>query len=145
MIFWGDLSANQYKYGYSIKDAFSHLKQCRNQLFRIKTQLKVVIYYWDPSNYQVSLAGWEKIFIAKVFDLDDQIFIVHIAFLASSNIYLFHKAKIAFLITDEVSIIVLVKYVDFVNIFSLTLVIELPEHTGINNHSINVVKGQQLP
>lgn len=34
------------------------------------------------------------------------------------------------------------EYADFTNIFSSNLVVELLEHTGINNHPINLVEGQ---
>ena len=37
------------------------------------------------------------------------------------------------------------KYLDFADIFSPDLVSELPEHTGINNHAIELVDGQQPP
>lgn len=42
-------------------------------------------------------------------------------------------------------IIISIKYLDFANVFSSNSVAELPEHTGINNCFINLIKGQQLP
>ena len=40
---------------------------------------------------------------------------------------------------------VFAEYSDFADIFSPDLASELPEHTGINNHVIELVEGQQLP
>ena len=37
------------------------------------------------------------------------------------------------------------KYSDFVDIFSPDLAFKLPKHTGINNHAIELVDGQQPP
>ncbi len=37
------------------------------------------------------------------------------------------------------------EYADFTNIFSPKLAAELPEHTGINNHAIELVDNWQLP
>ena len=37
------------------------------------------------------------------------------------------------------------EYLDFVDVFSPDLASELPEHTGINNHAIELVDSQQPP
>ncbi len=55
------------------------------------------------------------------------------------------KAPIAHLKADEALSEVSSKYIDFVDIFFPTLVAELPEHTGINNHSIEFVDDRQPP
>ena len=38
-----------------------------------------------------------------------------------------------------------VEYVDCANMFSTDLASKLPEHTGINNHAIELVNSQQPP
>ena len=38
-----------------------------------------------------------------------------------------------------------VEYSDFTDVFSPDLASELPKYTGINNHAIELVKGQQPP
>ncbi len=53
------------------------------------------------------------------------------------------KAQIAHLKADEVSIKVLSKYADFADVFSTKLAVELPEYTGINDHTIKLVDDQQ--
>ena len=49
------------------------------------------------------------------------------------------------MIAEEASTKVLAEYSDFADVFSPDLASELPEHTGINNHAIELVDGQQPP
>ncbi len=55
------------------------------------------------------------------------------------------KAQIAHLKADEPPTKVLSKYADFTDVFSPKLAAELPEHTGINNHAIELVDDRQSP
>ncbi len=55
------------------------------------------------------------------------------------------RAQIAHLKADEAPIEVPSKYADFADIFSPKLAVELPEHTGINDHTIELVDDRQTP
>lgn len=79
----------------------------------------------------------KKEFTTTAFDLDNKILIIHIVFLANSNIYLFFKAQVALLIKDEAFIVILFKYADFIDIFSFDLAAKLSEHIKINDYPIN--------
>lgn len=57
-------------------------------------------------------------------------------------IYLVYKAQIALLLAEK--IIVLDKYLDFINILLKKLAIKLFEHFAINKHLINPEPGKQL-
>lgn len=90
----------------------------------------------------------KKKFIAIVFDLNNEIFVVYIVFFASSNlnvdIYLFCRSQIASLIVNETPTRILSEYTNFKYIFFLGFVAKLPKYTKINNYLIDLVKGQQL-
>lgn len=94
-----------------------------------------------PTTKQIKLVEKKK-FIVIALDLNNEIFIIHVAFLICTNVYLFHKAQIALLIHDNAPIVVLSKYVDFANVFSHNLVAKLLEYIGINDYLINLVKSQ---
>ena len=49
------------------------------------------------------------------------------------------------MIVEEALTKVLTEYLDFADVFSPDLASELPEHTGINDHVIELVDGQQPP
>ncbi len=55
------------------------------------------------------------------------------------------KAQIAHLKADEAPTKVPSEYTDFVDVFSPKLAVELPEHTGINDHAIELVDDRQPP
>ncbi len=55
------------------------------------------------------------------------------------------KAQIAHLKADKAPTKVLSKYADFADVFSPKLAAELPEHTGINDHAIELVDDRQPP
>ncbi len=59
--------------------------------------------------------------------------------------HLSRRVQIAHLKADEASTKVSSKYTDFADIFSPKLAVELPEHTGINDHTIELVDNWQLP
>ena len=70
-------------------------------------------------------------------------FVVHVAFLEipsqESDVYPFCRAQIAALVANEALTSIPTEYSDFANVFSLKLALELPEHTGINEHAIKLV------
>ena len=53
------------------------------------------------------------------------------------------KAQIANLKVDKAFTKVPSKYVDFVNVFSLKLIVKLSKHMGVNNYTIRLVDNQQ--
>ncbi len=55
------------------------------------------------------------------------------------------RAQIAHLKANEAPTEVPSEYTDFANVFSPKLAAELPEHTGINDHAIELVDDQQPP
>ncbi len=55
------------------------------------------------------------------------------------------RAHIAHLKANEASTEVPSEYADFADVFSSKLAVELPEHTGINDHAIKLVDDRQLP
>ncbi len=55
------------------------------------------------------------------------------------------RAQIAHLKANEAPTKVPSEYVDFADVFSPKLAVELLEHTGINNHAIELVDDRQLP
>ncbi len=55
------------------------------------------------------------------------------------------RAQIAHLKADEAPTKVPKEYTDFANIFSPKLAAELPEHTGINDHALELVDDRQPP
>ncbi len=59
--------------------------------------------------------------------------------------HLLRRAQIAHLKADEAFSKVPSEYADFVDVFSPKLIAELLEHTGINNHAIELVDDQQPP
>lgn len=85
----------------------------------------------------------KKEFIFAVFNLDDEIFVVYIVFLISLDlVYHSHKAQIASLKIDQISIVIWSKYTDFIEIFSLVLIVELLKYTKINDYVIELIDGK---
>ena len=64
---------------------------------------------------------------------------------ASLDVHPSRRPQISSLIAEEAPTKVPAKYSDFADVFSPDLASELPEHTGINNHAIELVEGQQPP
>ena len=95
---------------------------------------------------QVELIG-KKEFATAILDPNHEVFVVHVAALnidPGDEVYLLKKVQVAYLKADEVSIKVSSKYVDFVDIFFPKLAAELPKHTKINDHTIELVDYRQL-
>ena len=59
--------------------------------------------------------------------------------------YLSKKAQVAYLKADKAPTKVPSKYADFADVFFPKLAIEFPKHTGINDHTIELVHDWQLP
>ena len=88
----------------------------------------------------------KKKFVVVVPNVDKEIFVVHIAVLVESTImpiYLFRQVEVAALTSEETEIHN--EYFDFSNVFSSDSVAELPEHTRINDHLINLLDNKQPP
>ena len=96
-----------------------------------------------------------KEFADTTLDPEHETYIVHIASLSSTpvmslrstplDLHPFRKPQISSLIAEEASTKVPAKYSNFADVFSPDLAFELPKHTGINNHIIELVNGQQPP
>ena len=88
----------------------------------------------------------KKEFTAAALNGDDETFVVHVAALAEPTtmpIYPSCQAQVAALSSEETGIPA--KYSDFSNVFSSDFAAELPEHTRINNHLINLLDDKQPP
>ena len=105
-----------------------------------------------PTTRRVELVG-KKEFAAATLDPESETFVVHVASLSSDllpsssplNVHPSRRPQISGLIIEEAPTMVPAEYSDFVDVFSPDLASELPEHTGINDHAIELVKGQQPP
>ena len=85
-------------------------------------------------------------FAAATLNADDEIFVVHIAALGEPTtmpIYPSCQAQVSALMSEETGI--LTEYSDFSNVFFLDSAAELPEHTRINDHPINLLDDKQTP
>ena len=105
-----------------------------------------------PTTRHVTLVG-KKEFAAAAFDPESETFVVHVASLSSDaspnssplDVHPSRRSQISGLIAKEAPTKVPTKYSDFADVFSPDLAFELPEHTGINNHTIKLVEDQQPP
>ena len=85
-------------------------------------------------------------FAAAALNADDETFVVHVAALAEPTTMPIHpscQAQVAALTSEETGIPA--EYSDFSNVFSSDSAAELPEHTGINDHPINLLDDKQPP
>ena len=93
----------------------------------------------------------KKEFAATALDPEHETYVVHVAsfssapLVASLDVHPSRRPQISGLIVKEAPTKVPAEYLDFANIFSPDLASELSKHTGINNHVIELVKGQQPP
>ncbi len=91
-----------------------------------------------PTIRQVELIG-KKEFAAAALDPEHEAFVVHVAALSidsGDEMHPSRRAQIAHLKVDELSSKVPGEFADFIDIFFPKLAVELPEHTGINDHAI---------
>ncbi len=90
----------------------------------------------------------KKEFLAAALGLEHEAFVVHVAALSidsSDEVYPSRRAQIDHLKADEALTEVPSKYADFADIFSPKLAAKPPEHTGINDHAIELVNNRQPP
>ena len=88
----------------------------------------------------------KKKFAAAALNVDNKAFLVHIMALTKPiTIPINHsyQAQVAVLMSKETGI--LAKYSDFSNVFSSDSAAELPEHTRIHDHPINLLSDKQPP
>ena len=105
-----------------------------------------------PTIRRVKLVG-KKEFPAAALDPESETFVVHVASLSSNaspsssplDVHPSRRPQISGLIAEEAPTTVPAEYSDFADVFSPDLASELPEHTGINDHAIELVEGQQPP
>ncbi len=100
-----------------------------------------------PTTRRVELIG-KKEFVAVALDLEHEAFVVHVAALSvdlGDEVHPSRRVQIAHLKADEALTEVPNEYADFADVFSPKLAAELPEHTGINDHAIELVDDRQPP
>lgn len=86
----------------------------------------------------------KKELASSVLSPNEEIFMVYIVALSSDlDIYSPCKTQLVSLLIDNISTVVLSKYVNFVNIFSPKFAAELLKYIGINDFSIDLVNGLQ--
>ena len=96
-----------------------------------------------PTTRRVEIID-KREFAAAALNADDETFVVHVAALAEPTTMPIHpsrQAQVAALTSEETGIPV--EYSDFSNVFSSDSAAELPEHTGINDHLINLLNDKQ--
>ena len=107
-----------------------------------------------PTTRRVELVG-KKEFAAAALDPESETFVVHVASLSSDaspsssplelDVHPSRRPQVSGLIAKEAPTKVPAEYSDFADVFSPDLASKLPEHTGINDHAIELVDGQQPP
>ena len=126
-----------------------------------------------PTTKRIELVG-KKEFAAAALDPEHETYVVHVASLSSAplvasldvhpsrrpqisgliaeeapvaslDVHLSQKPLISGLIAKQAPTKVPAKYSDFADVFSPDLASELPKHTGINHHAIELVDGCQQP
>ena len=99
-----------------------------------------------PTTKRVKLID-KKEFANATLNENSETFVVYVTSSSSTplNIYLSRRPQISDLIAKEVPTKVPDKYANFADVFSPNLAAELPEYTGINDHTIKLVNDQQPP
>ena len=99
-----------------------------------------------PTIRHVKLVG-KKVFATAALDPKYEIYVVYVASFGSPplDVHPSRRPQISSLIAKEAPTKVPAEYSDFANVFSPDLASKLPEHTGINDHAIELVEGQQPP
>ena len=92
----------------------------------------------------------KKEFAAAALNPEYETYVVHVASLSSTplaslDVHSSRRPQVSGLIAEEALTKVSAEYSDFADVFSPDLASELPEHTGIINHAIELVDGQQPP
>ena len=96
---------------------------------------------------RIKLVG-KKEFAAAALDSEHEIYVVHVTSfsftpLVAFNVHPSRRSQRSGLIAKEAPIKVSAEYLDFADVFSLDLMSELLEHTGINDYAIKLVNDQQ--
>lgn len=73
-------------------------------------------------------------------DKNTEILVVYIAAWLAMDIHLSIEAQSRALLVNETLIKVLAEYSNYIDVFSPNLLMELPEHTHMNVHAINLIK-----
>ena len=109
-----------------------------------------------PTTRPVELVG-KKEFAAAALDPEYETYVVHVGSVSSDaspsssasqlelDVHPSRRPQISGLIAEEAPTTVPAEYSDFADVFSPDLASELPEHTGINDHAIELVDGCQQP
>ena len=102
-----------------------------------------------PTTRRLELVG-KKEFAATVLDPEHETYVVLVAslcstLLASLDVHPSREPQISGLIAKKTPTKVPAKYSDFADVFSSDLSTELPEHTEINTHAIDLEEGKQPP
>ena len=101
---------------------------------------------------RIELVG-KKEFAAVALDSEHETYVVHVGSVSSDallssfslDVHPSRRPQISGLIAEKALTKLPTKYSDFADVFSPDSASELPEHTGINNHAIKLVKDQQPP
>ena len=97
-----------------------------------------------PTTQRVEIIG-KKEFAAVALNKKDETFVVQMAALSmvDSSVHPSRQAQISSLDVKEVTIPS--EYADYTDVFSPDSAAELPEHTGINDHLIDLIDDKQPP
>ena len=95
----------------------------------------------------------KKKFAAAALDPKHETYVIYIGSVSSNtlpsssplNVYPSWKPQISGLIVEKAFTKILAKYLDFADVFSPDLASKLPKCTGIINHAIKLINGQQPP
>ena len=89
----------------------------------------------------------KKEFAIAALDENVETFIVYVAALLAPMIlvHFFCQAQIELLLADKAFIEVLPKYLNYTDVFSFDLAIELLKNTDMNKYAIELVEDKQLP
>ena len=87
----------------------------------------------------------KHIFVRAALDENSEIFVVHVAALEVLELAINPSLAtiLAALQQDKAPTKISSKYVDYVDVFSLDLAMELPENTGINEYAIELIDDKQ--
>ena len=91
-----------------------------------------------PTTRRVELVG-KKEFATTALDLEHETYVIYVT---SLDDHLSWRPQISGLIAEKAPTKVSTEYSDFTDVFSQDLTSELPKHTRINDHAIELVKSQ---
>lgn len=95
-----------------------------------------------PTTKRVELIERRE-FATAALDKNVETFVVHIATLSTTptmQVHPSHQAQVGLLLTDKAPVKVLPKYLNYADVFSFDLAIELPENTGTNEYAIELIE-----